>query len=931
MINFTREQQEAIETNDKHLRIIACAGSGKTSTVAGKVEFLLNPKNGLNVLPKNIIAFTYTEKAAAELKNRIHKFIRQVPELENLKGLADMYVGTIHGWCLKALQENEYDYRKFSVLDDIKLRLFVDKNYEVIGMKDVTKIGNNSVNMKIFTDTGKFIQLMNIVRESETQGDLPENIKSALEKYESTLKKNCYFDFTMIMDEAVKRFDEKRELYKKIKEDLKYLIVDEYQDINPIQDRLITKLYESSNAKITVVGDDDQNIYQWRGSNSIFIKQFLDNYKPSTEVKLEKNYRSSKGITTLAETVIKRNSRIQKTMVSAENQVFVKNEDVLYNYFDSIPEENEFIATTIAKLKGTAFKEEETERGLDYSDFSILLRAWSKAKNIVETLEKHDIPYITAGVNQLFETPEVIAARAIFQFLDKSISESDLKKAWLDIPKNSIDSSKLDNAINNLKKHYPENNVSKKTGKLDYDYNLQSFYWDFIQDAEITEEVFDAEIQAEIRMFNLGKFSQVIYDFEFINYSSSTPSFHLFNFLNFIRYAAVDYYPEGWLNNPYKTPSAVQIMTIHQAKGLEFPAVFIPGLNKNYLPAKKPGGLNEWHFLERTIIKNQERYEGNIEDERRLLYVALTRPQKYLFISRAPDLNNQLYRKESDFVQEILEAEDIIVSTTPTFKEKEQLPSQPKEQAINISLNFSILKDYFECPYRFKLVSMYGFSYPLNRRMGFGKSMHDSLMELHKRIMNGEVLTDEAPLSIAQRQSHFPYMGTSDKLQVMKDLVRRKVSDYYQRNKESLKTIEFVEQEILLNMDDGILVNGRIDLIKRKLYENKYETTIIEFKSDDDPQKSKVTTEQLKLYALGHRELTGQKADYIQIYDIKSNTKKPPYLLEEQHLEETQTKIRSTANEIRSQHFDRVDKKEICTNCFQCQLCSVGIKYIRNK
>lgn len=932
MIDFTKEQLKAIETNDKHLRIIACAGSGKTSTVAGKVAYLLNPKNGLNVLPKNIIAFTYTEKAAAELKNRILKFIKEVPELANLNGLADMYIGTIHGWCLKALQENEYDYRTYSVLDDIKLQLFVDKNYEIIGMKDITKIGSTNVNMKIFTDTRKFIQVMNIVRESKMKGKIPSNIQTALDKYTSALEKNRYFDFTMIMQKAVERFDKKGELYTNIKENLKYLIVDEYQDINPIQDILITKLYETSNATVTVVGDDDQNIYQWRGSNSKFIKDFPNKFIPSTDVKLEKNYRSSKGITTLAETVISKNDRIDKKMFSAENQEFIKNEDVLYNYFDSIPEENEFIASTIKKLRGTAFKEENTERGLDYSDFAILLRAWSKAQNIVETLERNEIPYITAGVNQLFDTPEVNAARAIFHFLDKSIDEADLKQAWLDIPRNKIDPNKLDFAIQNLKKNYPENNINKKTKNLDYDYNLQSFYWDFLRDAEITEEVFQPDVQAEIRMFNLGKFSQVVYDYEFINYSSSTPSFHLFNFLNFIRYAAVDYYPEGWLNNPYKTPSAVQIMTVHQAKGLEFPAVFVPGLNKNYLPAKPPGGLTEWHFLEKELIEDYERYfsdKRNPQEERRLLYVAITRPQKYLFISRAPDLNNQLYRKESEFVQEILEAEDIIVSTIPTFQTKKPLPPQPKEQAINISLNFSVLKDYFECPYRFKLVSMYGFKYPLNRRMGFGKSMHDSLMELHKRIMKGEELTDDDPLNIAQRQSHFPYMGTSDKLQVMKDLVRRKVSDYYQRNKANLKTIEFVEKEILLNMDDGILVNGRIDLIKRKLYENKYETTIIEFKSDDDPLKSKVTTEQLKLYALGHKELTGEKADYIQIYDIKSNTKKPPYLLEDQHLIETQTKIRTTADEIRKQHFGRIDKKETCdkVNCYQYRLCSCGIKF----
>src|SRR6202044_3362365 len=126
-----------------------------------------------------------------------------------------------------------------------------------------------------------------------------------------------------------------------------------------------------------------------------------------------------------------------------------------------------------------------------------------------------------------------MAAIAIFHFLDRSISEEELKQQWLIIPRSKISEKKLDYAIENLKKKYPELNVSAK-GVLNYDYNLQKIYWNFIEDAEITEEVFSIEIQAEIRMFNLGKLSQVINDFEFINYASSKPSFHLFNFLNFI-------------------------------------------------------------------------------------------------------------------------------------------------------------------------------------------------------------------------------------------------------------------------------------------------------------------------------------------------------------------------------------------------------------
>ena len=162
---MTQEEQyqEAIETKEKHLRIIACAGSGKTKFVAERVAFLLN--SGVN--PENIIAFTYTEKAASELNSRIVKVLKEKGILENLKGFADMYVGTIHGWCLKALRDNEIGYQKYNVLDEIKLRLFVDKNYKEIGMRDITKIGNPDVNMKMFTDTNRFVQLMNIIRESE--------------------------------------------------------------------------------------------------------------------------------------------------------------------------------------------------------------------------------------------------------------------------------------------------------------------------------------------------------------------------------------------------------------------------------------------------------------------------------------------------------------------------------------------------------------------------------------------------------------------------------------------------------------------------------------------------------------------------------------------------------------------------------------------
>lgn len=941
--NFSESQQEAIVTNDKHLRIIACAGSGKTTTVAGKVAYLLSPSNGFDITPENIIAFTYTEKAAGELKNKILNNVGQY------RGMANMYIGTIHGWCLKSLQENEYKYQSFSVLDDIKLKLFVDKHYDTIGMKEVTKLSNSSVSLRRFIDTSLFVKIMDIVRESEIRNgvEFPDNILTAKKKYQNTLISKRYFDFSMIMEKTLECLKDDTNLAKSIKANLKYLVVDEYQDVNPLQEKLINRLQEISGCKLIVVGDDDQNIYQWRGSNNKYIIDFEKKFNKN-EVKtipLSVNYRSSEGIIKLSETLISNNQkRIQdKKMESHNSQLFKRGNDILYNRYSDIEEENEAIASYIDDILGVKFNEnKEEERGIAFSDVAILLRTWNKANSIVEALERHNIPYITAGVNQLFEMEEVQAALAIFNYLYKDIDEIELRKKWLNIPHIKISPDKIDFAILELTKKKPD--IEKV--KLNWEYSLQDIFWNFLTDAEVYEENFidhtSEELEyrtrerAEIIFFNLGKFSQVINDFETINFNSTSPSFHLFSFLSFITYVARDYYPEGWLNNPYKTPNAVQIMTIHQSKGLEFPCVIIPGLNHNYLPSKKRGGLSEWHFLDRALIDEQSRYEGDDdkEDERRLLYVALTRSQKYLLLTQAPDLNNKLYKKESQFISELTNAKVnsfpvMVTDLRHKFPDDEKVEQKPKEKVKNISLDFTSLKDIFECPYRFKLISVFGFCYPLNQRMGVGKSFHNCLMEIHKEAKKGIRLTENELKTLIDRQTHFPYLTKSTKLsKPLYDKVKNNVEDYYKDNLDEFKNIEFVEQEIQYKIDKNILIVGRIDLIKKIGDSGYYETTIVEFKSDEENADAPITKDQLKLYALGHRELTGETANYIMTYVIGKNQSKTPEKLYEDDLEQIQQKIKDSVGLIRDEKFIRTDENKICSeNCYQIRLCSNKIKY----
>jgi DNA helicase-2/ATP-dependent DNA helicase PcrA len=942
-VNTELLYQDAIQSTEQNLRIIACAGSGKTKFVAERVTFLI--KSG--VLPENIIAFTYTEKAAAELNHRIVSELRKQGVMQDavqgLNGFADMYIGTMHGWCLKALQDNEIGYQKFGVLDEIKLKLFVDKNYNRIGMKGITKIGNGNVNMKIFTDTNRFIQLMNIVRESNSVGDLDLDISESLLTYESCLRGSGYFDFTMIMTDALKKLkDPNSALSNKMIESLKFLIVDEFQDVNPIQEKIISELHERTKCKVTVVGDDDQNIYQWRGSNSKFLQEFdltYSKYLPVKSLKLVTNYRSSKGIIGLARQFIERNvNRIPKEMTSGEKQEFIRDEDILYNEYSNIEEENASIVNRIKKLRGVTFVKDGEKRGIDYSDFCVLIRTWKKSENIVAALEKNNIPYVTGGVNQLFTRSEVRAAVAIFKYLQHEIPMQSLHDLWKATPNNCIDETSLATAIENLAKWFPKDFQAHRNSVSWGDFNLQEIYWEFLKDAGIVEESFiesnnkSSIIQAEIVFYNLGKFSQVINDFEEINLNSSPPSFHLFNFLNFIKFAAQDYYPEGWLNNPYKTPNAVQVMTIHQAKGLEFPVVFIPGLNSNYFPLKRPGGLNVWHFLDRNSIEDQERYEARddemrYEDERRLMYVGITRSQKFLFISRAPDHNNRLYKKVSRFQAELVS--DFISEPLleMAYTDRERSEPTPREETVTISLNFSILKDFFQCNYRFKLVSMYAFCAPLNQRMGMGKSIHDSLMAIHKSLSEGQELNRSTLEEIAREQFHFPYLGKSPELEIMKAKVIENTVEYFEKNKESLKGIEFYEKDIKLNLDDGVFVSGRVDLTKKRLYENKYETTIMEFKSNDKVQTKTLSVDQLNLYALGYKELTGNNADYIQVYDVESNEAQHRSPVEESLLSETREKIGKAAKNIRGQDLPRIESKEVCASCFQNRVCSARKKF----
>lgn len=913
-MEYTKEQLLAINTINKNLQIIACAGSGKTQVISQRIVTIL--KTNPEVHPKNIIAFTYTEKAAAELKTRVLKLCKE--QLGDIEGLAEMYIGTIHSWCLKVIQDNIYSYQKFSVLDDIKQKLFIDKYYNEIGMADV--------GMDKYEDTKHFIAIMSVLREAEIADgeELPLEWVNARSQYENKLIAHSYFDFTTIMTEAIKNLRGNPLFRAIIFEQLKYLVVDEYQDVNPVQEELINEL-SMSGCNLCVVGDDDQTIYQWRGGDVRYIQTFKKRYNNVTYIKLEDNFRSTPGIVDAALKCISNNAnRLPKIMKASGHQTF-DDSNIVYNQFDDLDEEIQFIVETIINHRGISFQDKlnSAPRGLDFSDYAILIRTWKKAKAIMDAFALNNIPFVVGGVNELFQRPEIKAARAIFEYIDRQIEDDTLELYWESASEN-IEHSKLIDAIKYL-------DSKKPTPKTFYStFSLQEIFWTFIEKANLREEVFEDPSHLgivgntinEVIFYNLGMFSQMINDFETIHYKDD-PIQKLKTFLQFLYHSATDYYPEGWLNNSYRVPNAVQIMTIFQSKGLEFPIIFIPGLNNHYLPIKKPGGKQMWHFIDKKIIKDQYRYETSTEDERRLMYVAITRSQKYLFLSRSNE--NRLYCKESIFAKEVCKSSFVAANLNPVYsKLPKQIPTSKSDTGA-IQLNFSVLKAFFDCPYRFKLISLYGFCQPISERMGYGNSIHNILMELHRNFLAGQPVTAQNIDELVEKHVHIPY-ATDPIIADIKHSAKEVTQTYINENANDFENIEYAEKDIQIDMGEGIMVNGRMDLIKKKIISGNEVTTIVDFKSSKEAQKQSISMDQLSLYALGYRELTGRTANFLQIFNLDENSQtKSTQPIDNTQLDTIKVKIVDSANEIRNNNLPKTCFLSSCNNCFHKQLCS-GIK-----
>ena len=242
-MKLTASQEQAIKYNGRNLQLIACAGSGKTEVVAQRVAHLLTKKDKGRLEPSNVVAFTFTEKAAAELKERIMQRTRTAGG-GDITGMADMYVGTIHGFCQQLLQDEVPEYLKYEVLEQIRQGLFVNRYSAQTGLTSSSKLNGQS--LKRYTDTGLYLSALSVLREDDIDTEKLDgcSVVEGLGKYRARMSESSYFDFSMMLEEAVAQLEKNQGLRERVSERVKYVVVDEYQDVNPVQEKLVRLLHD---------------------------------------------------------------------------------------------------------------------------------------------------------------------------------------------------------------------------------------------------------------------------------------------------------------------------------------------------------------------------------------------------------------------------------------------------------------------------------------------------------------------------------------------------------------------------------------------------------------------------------------------------------------------------------------------------------------
>ncbi len=946
---LNEEQKKAVEYNKGPLLIIAGAGTGKTTVIVEKIKYLL--KKNL-AKPEEILALTFTEKAAFEMEERVDK---EIPY-----GYFQMWISTFHAFADHVLKEEATHIGLtpgFRLMTEAETIIFLRKNLFLFDLKYFRPLGNPNKFLGALLDHFSRLRDEDVSPDDylkwvKKQPEKTEETKKYLELanaykiYQSLKTKEGLFDFSDLIFYLLKLFRERKNILKNYQEKFKYVLIDEFQDTNIAQYDLIRLLCPlETNPKLTVVGDDSQAIYKFRGASVSNILNYMKDYPKAKQITLRNNYRSNQTILDKSYQLIKHNDpdTLEVKLGISKNLVAQKADDkkaVNFFWAEKVEEEADFVVKQILTLK----------KNFQYSDFAILCRANNHSDPFIRALTRAAIPYQFLGPGMLLKQPEVkdlIAYLKVLYNVEDSVSlfrvltmdifgldAKDLSFLLAFSKKTNLflfqaievylsffekDFYKSDFEI--YKKHLPFLNqetrkklleifkmVKKHFSLIKKDTAGQILYY-FLEETKYLNKlvVYKTEKEEKIAL-NVSKFFTRLKDFEAEHEDASVSAV-----VDFLEMSMELGESPIVSQTDISSYNAVNILTAHSAKGLEFPVVFLVNLTRGRFPTHEK---KETISIPQDLIKEiLPEGDYHLEEERRLFYVGMTRAEEKLFFTASRFYGEGIrQQKLSPFVVESLGEEFIKKYQIKKDDEKKQLsifdykktPETLPKTLLNKNIfSYTQLESYDRCPLQYKYQFVLKIPTAPTAALSFGDTIHRTLQGFYQEFFNDKKIGEKELLTIF-KNSWLPlgYASAAHEERMKKEGLNLLKNFLVKFHNPNIKVID-LEKFFRIKIDADTSIVGKIDRVDDK---GNGEIEIIDYKTGKKPdEKTLKKNFQLAIYALAATDpgLYRKKISEVHLsFYYLQNMEKVSLKKTSENLADVKKNIIEKVSEIRTSKFE---------------------------
>ncbi|MFH1012503.1 MAG: ATP-dependent DNA helicase, partial [Candidatus Peregrinibacteria bacterium] len=825
-------QREAVEHKNGPLLVIAGAGTGKTRVITERLAHIVNSGWCKN---EQVLALTFTEKATAEIEERVDRLMRL--------GYESIPIHTFHGFCDQLLREFGMDIgiaSNFKILQGVDRWMFMKEHLFTFELDYYRPMGNPTSFIDALLSTfSRFKEELNspqailkLAQEGMAIAQLPEDrlevarlieLARAYEKYQALLAENGFLDFTDLHYKVIELFEKRPNILRHLQERYRYILVDEYQDTNIAQNRIVDQL-AVEHQNLMVVGDDDQSIYKFRGAAISNILQFSEHYPQAKKIVLVENYRSDQRILDLAYASIQHNnpdrlevrSKIDKKLTSPRPG---DDGSVKLVHASTLEQEVDYVMEEIARAK------------VPLSEIAILCRANAHAQPFIEALKRRNIPYDFVSEKGLYQKGEIQDLMAVLRVIANPTDDISFY-AVMRMPVWKIPMETVVSLIAQAKKTYQPlwSQIKKSdacqlladtlTDLLEYSRNhtVGETLYRFTETIRLYEQLLSKNsVEAEEQIVNIATFFNRIRDFE-----RGSDYKTVIDFVAYLEMAL-----EAGENPAAKFQieerEGVFVSTVHGAKGLEFNTVFLPGLTNDRFPARnRQDAIPIPDALVHEILTDADTH---VQEERRLFYVACTRAKDGLHLLYSdyytPSASKSPRKKKrSRFIDEIIDA----VALTQIEKTAEGVEQFLKPRAVSVvavrsdahpkitQFSYSQLVTFQDCPRQYQYQYLYHIPQPMNANFSFGSSIHNTLQEFYKNVQQvkqASLFTEFEPDMSLERllaiyEDKWVDKGYESKahMELRKERGREILTAFYDKFRHDMLRIRFLEKGFKLKMGD---------------------------------------------------------------------------------------------------------------------------------